>query len=81
MICAGGTVRSHLGILTREYGIPCVMNAKISGIKEGERVEIECTAPAKTTEAYQQGVEMTAVGALPPPAARLKPSWSVWSLG
>ena len=60
VICAGGTVRSHLGILTREYGIPCVMNAKISGIKEGDRVEIECTAPAKTAEAYQTGVEMTA---------------------
>jgi hypothetical protein len=60
VICAGGTVRSHLGILTREYGIPCLMNAKISGVKEGDRVEIECTAAAKTTEAYQQGVEMTA---------------------
>jgi signal transduction protein with GAF and PtsI domain len=56
----GGTVRSHLGILTREYGIPCVMNAKVSGIKEGDRVEIECTATAKTAEAYQTGVEMTA---------------------
>lgn len=60
VICAGGTVRSHLGILTREYGIPCVMNAKISGIREGDRVEIECTAAAKTAEAYQTGVEMTA---------------------
>lgn len=60
VICAGGTVRSHLGILTREYGIPCLMNAKISGIREGDRVEIECTAPAKTAEAYQTGVEMTA---------------------
>ena len=60
VVCAGGTVRSHLGILTREYGIPCVMNAKISGIREGDRVEIECTAPAKTAEAYQTGVEMTA---------------------
>src|SRR3984957_10426536 len=60
VICAGGTVRSHLGILTREYGIPCLMNAKISGIKEGDRVEIECTAASKTTEAYQTGVEMTA---------------------
>jgi phosphohistidine swiveling domain-containing protein len=60
VICAGGTVRSHLGILTREYGIPCVMNAKISGVKEGDRVEIESTAAAKTAEAYQQGVEMTA---------------------
>jgi len=60
VICAGGTVRSHLGILTREYGIPCVMNAKVSGIKEGDRVEIECTATSKTAEAYQTGVEVTA---------------------
>jgi phosphohistidine swiveling domain-containing protein len=60
VICAGGTVRSHLGILTREYGIPCLMNAKISGIKEGDRVEIESTAAAKTAEDYQQGVETIA---------------------
>jgi hypothetical protein len=60
VICAGGTVRSHLGILTREYGIPCLMNAKISGIREGDRVEVESTAAAKTAEAYQTGVEMTA---------------------
>ena len=37
VICAGGTVRSHLGILTREYGIPCLMNAKIQGIRNGEQ--------------------------------------------
>ena len=57
VICAGGTVRSHLGILTREYGIPCVMNAKISGIREGDRVEIETSGPAKTGEMYQTGKE------------------------
>jgi len=60
VICAGGTVRSHLGILTREYGIPCLMNARISGIREGDRVELETTAAAKTAEAYQSGAEMTA---------------------
>lgn len=60
VICAGGTVRSHLGILTREYGIPCLMNARISGIREGDRVEIETDAVAKTADAYQQGREMTA---------------------
>ena len=60
VICAGGTVRSHLGILTREYNIPCVMNAKVAGIREGDRVVIEATADAKTTEDYQQGVERTA---------------------
>ena len=57
VICAGGSVRSHLGILSREYGIPCLMNARISGIRDGDRVEIEATAPAKTTEDYQSGTE------------------------
>lgn len=60
VICAGGTVRSHLGILTREYGIPCLMNAQISGVHEGDQLELEVTAPAKTTEAYQKGIEMVA---------------------
>ena len=60
VICAGGTVRSHLGILTREYGIPCLMNARISGIREGDRVLIETSAAARTAESYQSGVEMHA---------------------
>ena len=60
VLCAGGTVRSHLGILTREYGIPCFMNSKLSGLREGDTVRMECTATAKTAEAYQKGVEMTA---------------------
>ncbi len=60
VLCAGGTTRSHLGILTREYGIPCFMNAKLSGIREGERVMLETTARARSAEAYQQGIEMTA---------------------
>lgn len=60
VICAGGTVRSHLGILTREYGIPCLMNAKVDGILEGETVEIEVTAKAKTADDYQSGRKVTA---------------------
>lgn len=60
VLCAGGTVRSHLGILTREYNIPCLMNAKLSGIRDGDVVRMETTARAKTAEAYQQGIEMTA---------------------
>ena len=60
VICAGGTTRSHLGILTREYGVPCLMNAKISGIRQGDRVVIETTAAAKTAAAYQKNREMTA---------------------
>ncbi len=59
VVCAGGTVRSHLGILTREYGIPCLMNAQISGIRDGDKIELEVSAPAKTTEAYQKGIDMS----------------------
>lgn len=59
VICAGGTTRSHLGILTREYGIPCLMNAQISGIRDGDSIEIEVSGAAKTTEAYQQGMDMS----------------------
>lgn len=59
VVCAGGTVRSHLGILTREYGIPCLMNAQISGIRDGDKIELEVSAPAKTTEAYQKGIAMS----------------------
>lgn len=60
VLCAGGTVRSHLGILTREYNIPCFMNARLSGIHDGDTVMLETTARAKTAAAYQHGIEMTA---------------------
>lgn len=60
VLCAGGTTRSHLAILTREYGIPCLMNARLSGIKEGDRLEIECSAKAKTADDYQSGVDTSA---------------------
>lgn len=60
VICYGGTVRSHLGILTREYGIPCLMNAKVEGVQEGDRVEVEVSATAKTAQDYQAGREATA---------------------
>ena len=71
VICAGGSVRSHLGILTREYGIPCLMNSRVSGLRDGDRVEIEATAPAKTTEDYQSGTEKVGrIWRLPAEAAR-----------
>ena len=57
ILCAGGTVRSHLGILSREYGIPCFMNAKLNGIRDGDMVEMEATADSRTTEDYQSGTE------------------------
>jgi phosphohistidine swiveling domain-containing protein len=60
VVCMGGTVRSHLGILSREYGIPCLMNSKVAGIQNGDLLELNVTAPVKTAQDYQQGVERTA---------------------
>lgn len=60
VLCAGGTTRSHLAILTREYGIPCFMNVRLSGIKDGDRLEMESTARAKTGDDYAQGIDASA---------------------
>jgi hypothetical protein len=46
VICMGGTVRSHLGILTREYGVPCLMAAELDGLAEGDRILVEYARPA-----------------------------------
>lgn len=56
VICLGGTVRSHLGILTREYGIPCFMNCQIGpALKDGDAVEMEISAPAVSGSDYEAG--------------------------
>ncbi len=60
VLCAGGTTRSHLAILTREYGIPCLMNVRLSGIQDGDWLEVEATARAKSADDYQAGIEVAA---------------------
>ena len=46
VVCMGGTVRSHLGILTREYNVPCLMNAQLDGLSDGDEVVVEYSKPA-----------------------------------
>ncbi|MEA2145074.1 MAG: hypothetical protein QOG59_661, partial [Solirubrobacteraceae bacterium] len=41
VLCMGGTTRSHLGILTREYGIPCLMAVELDGLAEGDAIVVE----------------------------------------
>ncbi|MBY8857244.1 hypothetical protein K7711_12210 [Nocardia sp. CA2R105] len=55
VICLGGTVRSHLGILAREYGVPTLMNCRIDGLADGDRVELETTAAPPAADAYETG--------------------------
>jgi len=52
VVCMGGTIRSHLGILTREYGIPCLMAAELDGLQDGDTVSVEYSKPA--TDAYAE---------------------------
>lgn len=46
VVCMGGTIRSHLGILTREYGIPCLMAAELDGLVDGDEIVVEFSKPA-----------------------------------
>lgn len=56
LLCLGGTVRSHLAILSREYGLPCLMNVELAAALEtGDRVRVEYSAPAMTAAAYDAG--------------------------
>ncbi|HUC00925.1 MAG TPA: PEP-utilizing enzyme [Solirubrobacterales bacterium] len=53
VVCMGGTVRSHLGILTREYNVPCLMNATLDGLTDGDEVTVEYSKNA--ADAYADG--------------------------
>jgi hypothetical protein len=55
VICLGGTIRSHLGILAREYDVPTLMNCRIDALVDGDVVEIEVTVAPPATDAYESG--------------------------
>ena len=48
-------MRSHLGILAREYGVPTLMNCRIDGLEDGDRVEIETSVAPPAADAYESG--------------------------
>ena len=58
VVCMGGTIRSHLGILTREYGVPCLMAATLEGLQDGDRVTVEYSKPA--ADVYADAATATA---------------------
>ncbi len=46
VICTGGTIRSHIGIVSREFGVPCVMGCVLDEIPApGTTVELDCSGP------------------------------------
>jgi signal transduction protein with GAF and PtsI domain len=45
IICTSGTVRSHIGIVSREFQVPCVMGCQFVGDEPapGSEVELDCS--------------------------------------
>jgi signal transduction protein with GAF and PtsI domain len=45
IICTSGTVRSHIGIVSREFQVPCVMSCTFTGAEPaaGAEVELDCS--------------------------------------
>jgi signal transduction protein with GAF and PtsI domain len=45
IICTSGTVRSHIGIVSREFQVPCVMACTFAGDEpqRGAEVELDCS--------------------------------------
>jgi phosphohistidine swiveling domain-containing protein len=62
MICLEGTVRSHLAILSREFGIPCLMAAEVKGLRDGDRVRIETTKPVREITPEAMAAQATLSG-------------------
>lgn len=45
LVCLSGTSRSHLGIISRELGIACVMGGTLSAeLAEGDRIRLQSSA-------------------------------------
>jgi signal transduction protein with GAF and PtsI domain len=45
IVCTSGTVRSHIGIVSREFQVPCVMGCTFSAGEPptGAAVELDCS--------------------------------------
>jgi phosphohistidine swiveling domain-containing protein len=47
VVCTNGTPRSHIGIVSREFQVPCIMGAQFSTPEPtpGAPVELDCSGP------------------------------------
>ena len=45
IVCTSGTVRSHIGIVSREFQVPCVMGAAFPDGEpaDGDDIELDCS--------------------------------------
>ncbi len=47
IVCIGGTPRSHIGIVSREFQVPCIMACSFASGEpaDGDEVEVDCSGP------------------------------------
>ncbi|HUF85182.1 MAG TPA: PEP-utilizing enzyme [Acidimicrobiia bacterium] len=45
VVCLSGTPLSHIGIVSREYQVPCLMATELDGTEpdDGDEVEVDCS--------------------------------------
>lgn len=44
VVCTSGTPRSHIGIVSREFQVPCIMACMIASMPaDGDEVEVDCS--------------------------------------
>ena len=45
IVCTGGTIRSHIGIVSREFQVPCIIPIAFSSgdPADGAEVELDCS--------------------------------------
>jgi signal transduction protein with GAF and PtsI domain len=44
VVCTGGTSRSHIGIVSREFQVPCIMTCVLDEVPDdGAEVELDCS--------------------------------------
>jgi phosphohistidine swiveling domain-containing protein len=56
VLCRAGTVRSHLAIISREYGVPALMSVQFRReLVTGERIRVQYSAAAQGIDAYHGG--------------------------
>lgn len=53
VVCLAGTVRSHLAIIAREFGVPTLMGVRlVRPLVSGEQITVCYSAPAQNVEGY-----------------------------
>jgi signal transduction protein with GAF and PtsI domain len=56
VVCLSGTPLSHIGIVSREYRVPCIMGATLDAEpKDGDTVEVDCTGDDGILRASARG--------------------------